>query len=152
MRLFLCALVSLGMLQPLFAAEGKRPPPGVPADAKLFNGKWYRLYTEKCDWEAAKRRCSVLGGQLAMVPDEPTWAYLRPLSKGLSLWLGATDEKTERLWLWHDGTEMKFKAWHRRQPDNAGGREHYLHTVDNWWNDLPKNADCAGFICEWKDR
>ena len=152
MKLILPVLVALCLAQIATAADGKKPPVGVPADAKLFNGKWYFVYHDTCDWETAQRKCTVLGGQLAIVPDEPTWAYLRPLSKGLALWLGATDEKTEGLWKWIDGTEMKFKPWHRRQPDNAGGREHYLQTVHNAWNDLPKQHKCVGFICEWKDR
>jgi hypothetical protein len=134
------------------APTGKQPPVGVARDASFFNGKWYRVYPEKVKWEQATRRCAALGARLAMPKDEPTWVFLRALSKGLNLWLGATDEKTEGLWVWLDGTPMTYKAWHRRQPDNGGGREHYLHTDHNAWNDLPKEYELTGFICEWPDR
>ena len=130
----------------------KKRPVGVAADATLFNGKWYRLYLEECNWERARQRCSSLGGQLAIAPDAPTWAFLKPMTKGLVLWLGATDEKTEGLWMWIDGTPMTFTAWNRRQPDNARGIEHHLQTIYNGWNDMPKGGKCVGFICEWKDK
>lgn len=156
MKLFLPAISSLLLLFAPFALAqskpAKKPPVGIPSDATLFNGKWYRLYLEDCNWERARQQCVTLGGLLAIVPDAPTWAFLQPMTKGLSLWLGATDEKTEGLWKWIDGTPMTFTAWHRRQPDNARGAENHLHTVHNAWNDLDKSGRAVGFICEWKDK
>ena len=135
-------------------APATKPPIGVPADAKPFNGKWYRVYLEKVPWHRAREKCTALGGQLAIVPDEPTWEFLTNLSPAI-LWLGATDERTEGVWLWVDGTPMTFTAWHDRQPDNMGGNEHYIVSYQKRWNDVPKHGNfgpyhAGGFICEWK--
>lgn len=86
------------------------PPVGVPSDAKPFNGKWYRVYLEKGGWKHAREKCTQLGGQLAVIPDEPTQAFVKQLADGLQLWLGATDEKVNHLYVWVDGTQVKFTA------------------------------------------
>ena len=155
--------LTLGLLCAPFYADAQnptqRPPVGVPSDALQFNGKWYRIYHERLPWNSAKQRCTTLGGQLAIVPDEPTWVFLRARTQGVILWLGATDEEVEGVFKWIDGTPFTFKAWLPGQPDNAyGGQEHFLHTAGNGWNDVRKSgvindrSHVVGFICEWKSR
>ncbi len=152
-RIILClALLALECAQAQLPDKPRKPPVGVPSDATLFNGKWYRLYTDKMNWDGARQRCVTLGGQLAVVPDAPTWTFLRPFCKGLTLWLGASDEETEGLWKWVDGTPMTFKAWHRHQPDNAAGKQNHLSVTGTAWDDRNKNDLLVGFVCEWKDR
>ena len=110
-----------------------KPPVGVPTDAKLFNGKWYRVYLEQSTW-----------------PDEPTHGFLKELKPDVGLWLGATDEKLEGAWMWVDGTEMKFKAW---APGEPGGRraENYLFLIHGAWEDHSNGRpQVIGYICEWK--
>ena len=147
--LLLYTLAPLAAQQP---AE-RRPPVGIPSEAKLFNGKWYHLFLERAGWKQARDKCTRLGGQLVVIPDATTQEFVQQLSKGLHIWLGATDEKTEGLWLWVDGTEMKFSAWGKWQPDNGNKREHYLDLWDGLWNDSAQNSPLnVGFICEWKDK
>ena len=43
---------------PLPSPEPK-PPVGVPAEAKLFNGKWYKVCLEKISWKKAKQKCEL---------------------------------------------------------------------------------------------
>ena len=83
---------------------------------------------------------------------------VRTLSPG-ALWLGATDEAAEGVWTWVDGTPVKFGAWITDNPNNLGGKEHYLATImhekKHDWNDCPKdgkvrNFQVVGLICEWK--
>jgi hypothetical protein len=136
-------------------AARKKPPVGVPQGAQLFDGKWYHVYLERMSWRNARDKCKRLGGQLAVVPDEATGTFLRELSEGLELWLGATDEKVEGLWMWVDGTKMTYKNWSGEGPDNSHGREHFL-TLSNdkgLWNDVPEDHKrVVGYICQWKDR
>jgi hypothetical protein len=135
-----------------------KPPVGVPADAKFYNGKWYRVYLEKVPWNRAKERCKALGGQLVVIPDQLTWEFLKTLSEQgtVQLWLGATDEVTEGVWKWIDGTPMKFKGWRPGEPNNAGGSENYLAIYKGAWADCPNGGEVGtvfkaqGFICEWK--
>ncbi len=149
--LLILALACTALAQP----PAPKPPVGVPADAKFFNGKWYRVYLEKVPWNRAVEKCRALGGQLVTVPDAPTWAFVRGLCGDASLWLGATDEKAEGVWTWVDGANVGFTAWRSAQPDNSRAVENYLSTYKGEWNDTPRNGEfmanqfVVGFICEW---
>lgn len=141
---FCALLIPLSAQQP----SAQMPPVGVPADATLFNGKWYKLYLEKTPWKTAKAKCERLGGQLAVIPDAPTNVFIQQLSDNRSLWIGAY-EKVEGLWMWVDGTPMKFKAWARGEPDDSAHMLNVLIMWKNaWWDDEGKGA--IGYICEWK--
>ena len=138
---------------PLPPAVPKRPL-GVPADAKHFNGRWYKVYLEKKSWHAARDKCKELGGQLVTVPDAATWELVKTLTGGAKLWIGATDEITEGKWAWVDGSPMTFNDWASGEPNNFGAAEHYLAVNGKQWNDLPRqyainNSVVVGFLCEW---
>ncbi len=135
-----------------------KPPLGIPADAKLFNGKWYAVILDKADWPTAQSRCKQKGGQLACVHDKATSDFIISLTK-LRVWLGATDEQVDGKWIWSDGKEMTFTNWSKGQPDNKEGKEMFLRAGgDGLWADHPKQWDAyasfsvVGYICEWKAR
>jgi hypothetical protein len=135
-----------------------RPPIGAPANAKFFHGKWYAVVLDKLDWHRAKTKCEERAGQLAVIHDEPTWAFIKSLTKA-SVWLGATDEKIEGEWVWVDGRPMTFTAWDAKQPDNVRNNQHYLVMWrGSVWQDIGKKWDAytpmptVGYICEWKSK
>jgi hypothetical protein len=140
-------------------APGPKPPLAAPKDAKFFNWKWYAVFYDKVSWHVARDKCARMGGQLAVVPDKTTWNFVKGMTK-TRVWLGATDEKVEGEWVWVDGTKMTFTAWSPGNPDNAGGKEHYLngYAEKDIWNDTGKEwnfykeAPIVGFICEWPAR
>lgn len=158
LRVILLLLACLTMLQAQqpAAPKGPKPPVGLPADARLFNGKWYALILEKANWHVAQTRCKQRGGQLVVIHDEPTQAFIKSLTK-LRVWLGATDDKVEGQWVWSDGKVMTFTAWEDGQPNNREGKEPCLRTgTDGRWCDHPKewnayeHVPVVGYICEWK--
>ena len=158
MKTFIAILITIGasILGSVSAQQpiAKKPPVGIPADATSFNGKWYRVYFEKGSWQHARDRCNVLGGQLAIVPDEATHAFIKKLADSTALWLGATDEKVKNVWVWSDGSRMTFKAWDTEHGQPNGGRkENYLLIWKTGkWHDAGEQGDqqTVGFICEWK--
>jgi hypothetical protein len=135
------------------AALPKRPL-GVPADAQHFNGRWYKVVLEKKSWHAARDKCKDMGGQLVTIPDAQTWEFVKGLTTA-SVWLGASDEVTEGVWKWVDGTPVSFTSWFTAQPDNARSIEHFLATYKGRWNDVPKSGEflpstfVVGFVCQW---
>lgn len=152
------------LVKPASTPAAVQAPGGIPADAKPFNGKWYLVYhePESISWDDAKQRCTTLGGQLAVVPDEPTWKFILALQNDQSsLWLGATDVESKGNWKWMDGTPFTFSRWFNgdARADHADN-ETYL-CIDNYWpgspwRSLPKDGNrgkthVRGFICEWKD-
>lgn len=155
MKAILCLLLSAlcALAQTPQPVHPKRPL-GVPADAKPFNWRWYKVYLEKKSWHAARDKCKELGGQLVTVPDAATWEFVKTLTPA-SVWMGATDEKSEGVWEWADGSAIIFTSWYPGQPDNAAGQEHYIAMWQAKWNDVPRsgafgNNQVVGFICEWK--
>ena len=152
--LILLLLVTLNISAQTPAITPRRPL-GVPADARHFNGRWYKVVLEKKSWHAARDKCKDMGGQLVTVPDAPTWEFVKTLTTA-SVWLGATDEVTEGVWVWVDGSPVAFSAWYPGQPDNSGSAEHFIAVYKNAWADVPKSGTVGalfqvqGFICEWR--
>lgn len=157
MKILLClwclVVVMCGGVHAQTAAP--KPPLSAPADAKLFKGKWYAVVFEKMDWPRAKVKCEAKGGQLAVIPDQETWDFVKALTTS-PVWLGATDEKNEGEWIWVDGSKVTFTAWDRDQPDNTGGKQNYLVMWrGSVWQDIEKQWDIyapmptVGYVCEW---
>ena len=150
----LCALVCLVQAQ---TTSAPKPPPGVPLDAKLFNGRWYKVFFEHVDWPQAKLNCERKGGQLVVVPDSATWDFVKNLTLK-RVWLGASKDNLKNEWRWVDESLVTFTAWLDGAPDNQGGKQHYLAEMDsNLWSDRAKEWDeypqwpMDGYICQWDD-
>jgi hypothetical protein len=130
-----------------------------PADAREFQGKYYKLFPQQLSWHEASRRCQQMGGHLAVATNEAQNRFLARLvsENGLdAAWLGATDEQIEGRWIWIDGSPMRYSNWDPvgRQPNNKHGREHYLVlwvSHDGKCSDQPTDsiALSPGFICQW---
>ena len=91
----------------------------------------------------------MLGGRLAIIRDEKTNLFVKDLAGGVPLWLGATDEKTDGVWQWVDGSRIAFKAWGPHQP-NGSPKENYLSIWDGQWHDVFEGEPkVVGFVCEW---
>lgn len=128
------------------------PPIGVPADAIFFHGKWYKVQFAVMSWTTAKDKCKAAGGQLAVIPDAGTQAFLKKIAGSANVWLGASDARTEGRWVWVDGTPLQFSAWAEGQPDDLDGRQHFLHMVDGVWDDTVRDEKRVNaYICEWRD-
>ena len=140
---------------------GRRSP---PADAAIFNGRYYKVFDIGLKWHEAKKHCEQMGGTLAKIRNEEENAFVWKLAQKENvpvIWLGATDESQEGHWRWIDGTPLEFSKWHEKQPNNAQGVEHFLvlHIHNGEWNDYPAVAPefpkltggrAPGFVCEWK--
>lgn len=87
---------------------------------------------------------------MVVIPDEVTWVFVKSLSPA-HLWIGATDEKVEGVWMWVDGTPVTSGYWHANEPSNLHGNQHYMSLVRGGMDDLElKHRDPVGYICEWK--
>jgi len=124
-----------------------------PADAKTFDGHWYKLIEEGLSWHEARKRCEAMGGYLVCVESKEEAEFIRWMVGGKSIWLGATDEVKEGEWKWVNGKPFTYKNWRDDQPENHVGVEHYLQLFDQvngaQWNDAPEHLKYF-FICEWE--
>lgn len=135
-------------------AEGSRPrPPGIPADAQFFNGKWYRVYEEEISWTDARGKCKILGGQLVIIPNQSTQDFLISFVGDKWLWIGATDEDKEGRWMWVDGTPAIFQMFRQGEPHSRMGEDYLAMIIDGGWVDAGNGSSVIrGFICEWSDK
>ncbi len=138
------------------------PYPGSTA----FNGHFYKLLPEVSTWHEAQKLCEEMGGQLAMPASAEENEFLIEMARAAklkALWLGATDEKREGVWVWN-GSKIEYSNWDTKegQPNNAKGVEHYPVIISfatgRWW-DFPSyplaHPDLTGkkvpsAICQWK--
>jgi hypothetical protein len=146
---FLVALV-------LHAGVGAAEPPEIPEEAKSFDGHHYLLVDDVDDltWDVARRRCEQWGGTLAVVTDAEEASFIAELCDGRYMYLGATDQDEEGVWVWVDGTPWEYTNWMDGQPNDYGGEENYLATYDGGeWVDVAGSGSGfwmpTGFICEW---
>ncbi|MBL8815784.1 MAG: DUF1080 domain-containing protein [Planctomyces sp.] len=150
------------------AANGSAPKSSnqtgalIPAQARMFRGRAYAVYTEPLSWQQAKTRCEWLGGKLVSVKSQELNDFLVGLiseSTVQSVWVGGSDQDLEGTWRWQDGTAITYTVWRSGHPENVIGAEDYLMlTLANgtrglrseWTSQLNVSPQHnAGFICEW---
>ena len=81
--------------------------------------------------------------------------YYYPASISAAYLIGGTDQKTEGVWEWADGTEFTFTDWGPGQPDNFINAEDCLTyyrplglASDYFWADVSCDVPAELYICE----
>ena len=142
----------------LFELIGRACDGKCKEHCSFYGGHWFKYFAEPKTWHEAKAACEAMGGHLATSTSPEKNEFLADLvgnavaqlGGNAQVWLGATDEEQEGVWKWVTGEEWSYTNWRAGQPDNAGGKEHYLHF--NWgergkWNDYLPTVK-LGYICE----
>ncbi|XP_035694221.1 C-type lectin domain family 4 member F-like [Branchiostoma floridae] len=116
-------------------------------------GKCYRFSVDRKPYNESRATCHEEGGRLATVKNNETHNFLanhvRATTKAHT-WIGLSDQETEGLWVWDDGTlRVGDGFWGTKEP-NGGTRENCVHIYpdkDYRWND----STCPSsyyYICE----
>ncbi|XP_035692701.1 CD209 antigen-like protein A [Branchiostoma floridae] len=122
-----------------------------PTRYELFMGRCYRFSVDHKSYNESRATCHEEGGRLATVKNNETHNFLanrvRATTKAHT-WIGLTDEATDGLWVWDDGTlRVGDGFWGAKEP-NGGTREiHIYPDKDYRWND----STCPSsyyYICE----
>jgi hypothetical protein len=122
------------------------------------NGHFYQRFDTTLTWSDAVKYCQARGGHLVTIttPEENEFVYRNFGIEGANLWIGATDEVTERTWRWVTGEPFVYNNWATQMPDNASQGQNYAIFWDldpGRWDDngLPV-CDCKYmFVCEWEN-
>ncbi|KAJ8008533.1 hypothetical protein DPEC_G00105860 [Dallia pectoralis] len=107
--------------------------------------KCYVYVPIRATWSEAERNCWHLGGNLVSVNDHSEYMFLlsvieKSTKRDQRAWIGATDAVQEGLWLWSDGSRLKYNNWSYGQPSNYKGQEHCMemnYGADRGQNDAP---------------
>ncbi|XP_045110659.1 perlucin-like protein [Portunus trituberculatus] len=110
----------------------------------------------------AKKACKKMKGFLALPIANKQERQMRkvigfgfstdPLSMPPVYWLCANDKAKEGKWIHcKTGRPLKYKNFHKGQPDNNSGSEDCLVTGPylRGWNDVDCNIKANGYICEY---
>ena len=136
-------------------------PGAVGNDWVVGKDRCYKFVNRPMSWRSAQKYCSSLGfaGRLAFPDTDEASGSARKAVQSISLvsgvpewlWIGITDEGNEGVWKSVDGVKVQNLKFREGQPDNAGGKEHYVHIHGkDWnWNDVPEGNKYP-FICQAK--
>ena len=105
--------------------------------------KYYMSYNYET-WTEAKDVATGLGGYLVAVNDqtENDWIRARMKDAGYewnSVWIGYTDESSEGIFEWANGSDSTYENWQNGEPNNSGGEDYTELMSNGRWNDLPNN-------------
>lgn len=136
--------------------------PCVEGNAQAINpddDTCYLLFSSVITWQAAQAACLAAGATLAVVDNAAEQALVGGLAGSFpagapDLWLGATDEVSESVFVWVDGNAMTFQNWRSGEPNNDGpgsDPENCLviegDTAQRTWDDRSCLV-AAPYICE----
>ncbi|XP_056434242.1 natural killer cells antigen CD94-like [Gadus chalcogrammus] len=121
-----------------------------PGGWDRFGCKCYGLSKERESWNKSREFCVSQGADLLVVDSEEEMDFI--YGKDLNGWLGATDEASEGMWRWVDGTVLSVvnPAWFSGKPD-VGKEKNCLRrfrgTTNFKWTDESCEANNYG-LCE----
>ena len=90
---------------------------GVPNDAVVFNGHYYKAYDIPMAWTDAKAYCENLGGHLVTVTSQAEQTFLENtfFTTASEMWFymigGYRESYTSTKWMWVTGEPFNFSNW-----------------------------------------
>ncbi|CAI5784953.1 Hypothetical predicted protein [Podarcis lilfordi] len=112
----------------------------LSAGWKFYNGSVYFLSQKAKPWQEAEDTCRAQGTHLVSITSKEEMEYLVREARNQPFWIGLSDQNTEGVWTWVDGTKYneKLSFWGQGQPDN--------------WHGAPQHEeDCVHFTKHWND-
>lgn len=134
--------------------------------ARLFwevNGHYYQRFEQGLiTWDNAKKACESKSAHLATITNQQEQNFIySSVLKGAGadyLWLGATDQDSERNWKWVTGEKWGYENWntYTRQPSNTENKNFLILYSGNsgvssygTWFDEYGSEKNDGYVCEW---
>lgn len=94
---------------------------------KAFDSKCFKLFHKNKTWREAERSCEKAGAHLVKIESEKENDFLLntfmqiPIGKfNREAWIGLSDKKKEREFIWTDGSTAKYSNWAMDQPNDEG--------------------------------
>lgn len=140
-------------LSKLKVCVAETPQHSYPEDCASYDGHFFKLFTQPLYWFEAKAACEAMGGHLATSTSAEKNAFLANIAGSTRVWLGGTDYGTEGTWKWITGEAWSYTNWRSGEPNNTGGKEHWLGFnigEVGVWSDEEYNVPFY-YICEWDD-
>ena len=124
----------------------------LPDDYFFVSKSWgrvfYKVYSERMTYWAAKTQCESDGAFLAIPRSEAENDYIASLIPNNDIWIGINDIHQEGVFVAVDGSDITYTNWNSGEPNNYYGDEDAVHMHDhqNTWNDMAVYHQ-ARFVC-----
>ncbi|XP_054846330.1 C-type lectin domain family 4 member F-like [Eublepharis macularius] len=92
----------------------------------FYNGSFYFFSQEAKTWREAEEACMSHGAHLTSVASKEEMKYLLSKAKGVSFWIGLTDQREEGNWTWTDGTKYDNQLRQEKFETGVGGGKRSL--------------------------
>ncbi|KAI4902229.1 hypothetical protein NFI96_029757 [Prochilodus magdalenae] len=119
---------------------------------RFLDTRMYYISTEKKSWSDSRQDCRQRGADLVTIKSREEQDFTKMLTQGEKVWIGLTDQDTEGVWRWVDGSALTTGFWRSGEPNSAAGDEDCVVIGEradsvNTWADFPCTDRFVG-ICE----
>ena len=154
-------LVLSVLVQPLSVLAIDDAQMSIADDAQVLNGHWYKVYSQKMEWEEAQDYCASMGGHLVTITSQHEQDFVCELvkSENIACWIGASLIREDFKWV--TGEFFDYTNWDDSYTYNNSQEEPYAgiyandtdtkYSTTGKWNDFKKGTNTIkGFVCEWE--
>ncbi|XP_026103832.1 perlucin-like protein [Carassius auratus] len=117
-------------------------PPGFGKDQCSDNPKWityshssYYISSEWKNWTDSRQDCLQRGADLVIINNREEQEFITTITSGNIVWIGLTDNNTEGVWKWVDGSTLTSRIWsfwRPNEPNSNVGDEDCAVSLYNW--------------------
>jgi len=118
---------------------------------ECWGSRFYKVYSEKMTYNAAKTQCESDGAFLAIPRSEPENDYIADLIPNNHIWIGIDDIDQEGVFVAVDGSDITYTNWNSDQPNNSHNNENAVIILNKAWNDIVVKVPHR-FVCSLRIR
>ena len=154
-----CGRIDFRSAPPIDAAPdvaADAPPPDAvaivpcaPSYGYVYGQSRYRLVQTTDTWASAERACEADGGgmHLVVIDDSPERGAIETLVGSATVWVGLSDQVTDRMFLNVTGGSPLFLPWQTNDPSLPGPGCVEFNSAARTYHDVPC-ATALAAVCE----